>query len=782
MTRQSRRRRLLSRLDPTVLFLAAAVCGSVAAHAAAAPPDPPAAPDSQFSPPVVSFMEFRGLETVDSVDVRPRLTLVEGDLLDRRRLAASVRALFSMGVFSMIQVASEPQDDGSVRLLWTVYERPRVVAVDFEGCKHLEEEDLRGKIGLRAGKLLDRYLLEKDRKALATAYEEEGFSQAEVEPVVEPAEGGVRVVYRTDEGKRAKIREIAFEGNEALSDDDLRGTLSLKKKSLFRKGRFNREKFEQDKERIVEEYKNNGYKDARVVDARTEFRNDGEDLALTFAVEEGPLYVFGGVDWEGCTVFTEEELLRTTRVAAGDPFSQKKVDETLSDAYALYMERGYLLGLFVDPSYASRSDTVDVVFEVHEGEPSHVREVAFNGNTRTREYVIRREVGLAPGDLLRRSLLMRSQRDVMALGFFEEVIPDYRAVGDGTTDIDVLFGVKERSTGTASAGAGFSSDTGLTGFLDLGHNNLFGRGQAVQFHIERGSRRKDYRFSFTEPWLMGRPTSLGADVFNTERILDIYTEKRRGGSVRVGRPWIFRWPDFSRIFLGYTLEDLSFSDLQDLDEASQEFLLSGAGTISEVSLTFLRSSTDNPFYPTEGSVARLRTEVAGGPLGGDLDFVKSTLDLQQYLVPFWKPALMLRSKVGHLTSIGSKASPGNETFRLGGTTFEHLRGYDDYFVVPEENVRLRSDGREIRFPGGKFMYIFTAEYQFPLVNPVHGLFFFDAGNTWNRVNDFNLLDLKKGVGLGIRLEIPMLGRVGLDYAYGIDRGKFRTHLVLGPAF
>jgi outer membrane protein insertion porin family len=469
-------------------------------------------------------------------------------------------------------------------------------------------------------------------------------------------------------------------------------------------------------------------------------------------------------------------------VRSGEPFSQERIDETLGDVYSLYTERGYLLGLFIDPSLQTRQDTVDVVFDVHEGDPSHVREVSIEGNTRTREYVVRRELALAPGDLLRRSALMRSQRDVMALGFFEEVLPDYRPVGDGTTDIDVIFNVKERTTGTASAGAGFSSDTGVTGFIDLGHPNLFGRGQSVQIHLERGSRRQDYRFSFTEPWLLGRPTSLGADLFSTERVLDLFTENRRGGGLRLGRPWFFRWPDFSRVFFSYTLEDVTFSDLEDLDDASRDFLESGSGTISQVGFTFLRSSTDNPFYPTLGSVTRWRTEFAGGPLGGDLDFVKSTLDLRQYFVPFWKPTVMLRFKLGQLSAFGSRAVPGNETFRLGGTTFEHLRGYDDFYVVPEENIRISDDGREIRFPGGKFMFSFTAEYQFPIVNPLHGLLFFDAGSTWNAIDDFNLLDLKKGLGVGVRLEIPMLGQVGLDYAYGIERGKYRTHLILGPSF
>src|SRR5690606_24840580 len=195
-----------------------------------------------------------------------------------------------------------------------------------------------------------------------------------------------------------------------------------------------------------------------------------------------------------------------------------------------------------------------------------------------------------------------------------------------------------------------------------------------------------------------------------------------------------------------------------------------------------RNSTDNPFYPTAGSRTILRNEFSGGVLGGELDYYKPTLDHRNYFVPFWKPTIMLRHRVGYVGTYGGGLLPGSETFRLGGTRTDYLRGYDDWYVVPEENVRIGSRGTEIRFPGGRVMYTFTAEYQFPIVNPVHGLFFFDAGNTWNSTRDFSLNDLKKGVGAGVRLEIPLLGNVGFDYAYGIDRGKWEPHLIIGPAF
>ncbi|MBD3336162.1 MAG: outer membrane protein assembly factor BamA [Candidatus Eisenbacteria bacterium] len=773
-------RRAMDRRTPGLILIVLALAGIMVPRGAVFAQDA-SWPDGAR----VAEMEFRGLSGIDSVDVAARLSLEAGDPLTRDALARAVREAYGMQVFSMVDVEVETTPAGDARLIWSFSERPRVVSVAFQGYDHLGEPDLREKVTLRAGKLLDQRLIHQDRVALRAEYEEEGFPQAEVTADVVPREQGVAVTYRIEEGKRAKIRSIKFEGNEAFTDDDLRGEMKLKKKSLFRSGRFSQEKLEEDKQRIVQFYKNHGYKDAAVLDVETRFAKQNEDLHLTIAVDEGPLYVFGESEWTGSTVFENEDLEVIDLVRRGEPFSQEKLDETVGQAYSLYTEKGYLLGLYIDPEMTARGDTVDVVYNIQEGGPSRVHDIFIRGNTRTREYVIRRELELAPGDLLRRSRLLRSQRDVMALGFFEDVQVDYRPTNIGN-DIDVIFNVKERSTGTASAGAGFSSDTGLTGFIDLGHNNLFGRGQSIQIHLERGGRRQNYSFSFTEPWLFGRPTTVGASVYRTERVLDLYTEQRRGGSLRAGRPWFFDWPDYTRVFLGYRIEELDFADIEDLSDADQEYLTSGEGILSQVSLTATRSSTDKPFYPTLGSVTRWQTEFTGGPFGGDLHYIKSTLELRQYFVPFWKPTVMLRYKAGHLMGItGNPRIPGNEPFRLGGTTFEHLRGYDDFYVIPEENITRDNRGLLRRLRGGKFMFTFTAEYQFPLVAPLHGLLFFDAGNTWKGAYDFSLADLRKSVGVGLRLEIPMLGMVGLDWAYNLEDDapdNSRTHLILGPAF
>jgi len=733
--------------------------------------------------PKVTRVLVSGNKTADTRLILRTSGLAEGEPAGTLRIRGAVNALYALGLFSDIRVLSSSDSVGERVLTIAVTENPRISSITWSGNKKLGEEDLKSKIDLRPAQLLSRRKLFDARRALEAAYRDQGYASASVLPEVgTEGDGSSRIQFTIDEGKRVKIQGVEFTGNSSFPAKALRSKLSLKPNSLFHRKRYTAERLKEDEEKLLEFYRNHGHKDAKVVGSEARFGEDRSGVRLHFDLEEGPYFRFGRVTWSGNEAVKLDALRAASSIRAGEGFSQAKIDQTTAEAFNLYTEKGYLLQLSIVPETRVVGDTVNVDYSIREGEPSHVHEIAILGNTRTKERVVRRELSLFPGDLLRRSVLMRSHRDVFALGFFEDVQVDYQPTGQGS-DIDVSLKVKEKSSGTATAGAGYSSDTGVTGFLEFGHNNLFGNGQSISLHLERGGRRRTYDISFTEPWFMNTPTSLGFQLYDTQRDLDLYTEKRHGFGVNVGRPWFWHTPDYTRVSANYSLENLRFSDFIDIDSETQEFLKASNGTVSSFTTSISRNSTNNPFYPTAGSKTVLRSEWAGGILGGEIDYYKPVVDHRNYFVPFWKPALMFRHRLGYLGSyVRGKRVPGNETFRLGGTRTDYLRGYPDYEVVPEENIHLGSDGREVRFPGGKVMYTFSAEYQFPVVNPVHGLFFFDAGNTWNSPRDFSLSDLKKGVGAGLRFEIPLLGPIGFDYAYGIDRGKWEPHLIIGPAF
>jgi outer membrane protein insertion porin family len=488
----------------------------------------------------------------------------------------------------------------------------------------------------------------------------------------------------------------------------------------------------------------------------------------------------------------------------GEPYDQSRIQKAQGDAYAAYAEAGYLY-VGIEPRETVRDSAVDVEFGIQEGAPSNVRYIQITGNHGTREKVIRREISIHEGDRFKRSALVRTQGDIMRLGFFEDVQLDFSPAD--STDVDINLKVKEKQVGTASAGAGYTAQSGLTGFLDLGHNNVLGNGQSLAMHLERGARTSNYSLSFTEPWFHDTPTLLGVSAFNTNNVLDVYSEKRVGGSVRLGRP--LRWPDYSRGSLGYSLENVRITvtptGLNGSLSQRDSILLGGRqngqpSLTSSVSASFVRNSTDNPFYPKKGTRLNIDGIATGGLLGGAVNFHKEKVEGRAYLPSLARGlTTMMRLRFGFLNPYPDQNSavPEYERFRLGGgTTIDPLRGYDDYMVVPKQYIRfvpvytartiansagaldstvIDTTHTLVRYPGGRFMATFTMEQQFPIAHPLHGVMFFDAGNTWDLFREAKPFDLLMGAGVGIRLEIPLLGNVGFDFGYGFDRGKLLDH-------
>jgi outer membrane protein insertion porin family len=709
-----------------------------------------------------------------------------GDKLDSTSISDGIEALFGLGFFSDIRVLGR-RDPGGWTVIIQVKEWPKVSEIRYKGENKIKKDDLKKGSALTAGNIIKASDVEAERQRIVELYAKRGYPAAKVKPVYEQAvKASERVlVFEIEEGEKVKVVAVGFEGNQSFTDKKLRDKVKSKPRSWPHSSYLKSEQLDTDAEELEKFYHNRGYKNAEVKEKNVTYAADGTEATVTFVIEEGTHYTIGDVEVKGNEEMTSARLMSAIRLKPGDEYKEDEVDKSLMALQEIYSDVGYVYAT-IDPLWVDKTDTLDVVFDVNEGIQSHIEEVKIAGNTRTKEKVIRRELTVKPGDIFSRSSFLRSQREVMALGFFEDVQLSFQPTGP-EGDLDVTFDVKEKQTGTAMAGAGYSSDVGLTGFLELGHNNLFGRGQSVMLRLERGTKRNNVDISFTEPWLMDTPTLLGIDLFNMVWTRDIYDEKRAGGAIRIGRR--LTWPDYSRVGLSYGLENVTIDNFRGLTP-EQEAYFSAEGQqrlTSSVSVSISRNSTDNPFYPTSGSSSIFETEIAGGPLGGDINFRKHTFDHRSYFSTFWKFVLMLRAKVGALSTLTGGTPPSYETFRLGGTgRSDYLRGYPDYEIVPEENVTVASDGTITRYPGGRFALTLTAEYQFPIVNPIHGLFFFDAGDTWTSLSDdFDLGELRKGAGFGVRIEIPSMGMVGFDYGYGFDRdggGKWEPHLQLGRGF
>jgi outer membrane protein insertion porin family len=776
----------------------------------AASPPPATAPTDTAgaSPTFVGRISVLGNAAVDSARIVRSFDIASGSRFSLEAVQRGIRKLFTLGLFADAWVEQQRHGD-QVDLLIHVVERPRIGSIGFTGNQKRETEELERKLFLRMGEPYSPVAVQTQIDTLRQYYREQGFPRAAIEARADTTAGRIRLTFAVREGERVRITRVEFRGASAFPAKKLRKQLATKAKGLFGGGDLKDESFAEDYEKLAGYYRNHGYRDARVTGHELTPGKGPRDLTLTFTVEEGRPYAMGEVRWTGNQVIGDAALQRLWIPKPGEAYDQSRVQKAQGDAYAAYAEEGYLY-VGIDPQESVRDSIVDVRYTVQEGSPSNVRYIQIAGNLGTREKVIRREIDIHEGDRFKRSALVRSQGDVFRLGFFEDVQIDFLPAD--STDVDIALKVKEKQVGTASAGAGYTAESGLTGFLELGHNNVLGNGQSLSLHLERGARRSDYYLSFTEPWFRDTPTLLGFSAFNTSRELDLYDEKRRGGSMRLGRP--LPWPDYSRGSVTYRLEDVTINIDKTVLSAQDSIVLRGLKNgeptrTSSVSLYFLRNSANNPFYPTGGSRFTIETELAGGAFGGAVNFHKHRVEGRAYFPSLLKGVTtMVRGRVGFLGEYADQNTPAPqyERFRLGGgTTPDPLRGYDDYMVVPDKFIRdvlnitsttikgsLGQDSTVtdtsnvlIRYPGGRFMTLLSIEQQFPIAHPLHGVLFFDAGNAWDLLHEARPFDLKLGAGAGIRLEIPLLGNIGFDFGYGFNRGDLRDrprwvgHFLLG---
>ena len=795
-------------------------------------PDPPggaterAQVDSTIQAPAdlrVVRVTVQGNVAVDSARVLRTFEVPSGTRFSEDMVKRGIRKLFALGLFSDVFVDPVRRADG-IDLVIHVRERPRIGTIAFTGNKKRETGELEKLLIIRTGEAYQPTAVQTQVDSLLRYYRGEGFARAEVKARADTVATTqqIALTFEVAEGEKVKIERVDFVGNNAFTDRKLRKSVKSKARGILGGGDVKDENLAEDVTKLETFYRSNGYRDIRVVSHELVPGSRPDRLVYQVTVDEGRLYEFGTVEWVGNVALPTDVLAKGWRQKGKRTlYDRTRIERAAGAAYGEYAEKGYLY-LNIEPAETVRDSLVDVSFVVTEGQPSRIRLVNIVGNKGTRENVIRREIDIHEGDQFRRSALQRTQGDIFRLGLFEDVGIDFTPAD--STDVDLNLKVKEKQVGTASAGAGYTSESGLTGFLELGHNNVLGNGQSLNLHLERGGRREDYSLAFTEPWFRGTPTLLGFSLFNTHRERDLYEDKRTGGSARIGRP--LPWPDYSRGSLSYRLENVRITQLGDSLSPEDSTVLAGVrvgkGVLtSSVELNFSRNSTDNPFYPTRGTRLTIESEIAGGPFGGAVHFNKDRIEGRLYLPSFVKGlTTMIKGRWGILTPYADQNSgvPPYERFRLGGgTTLDPLRGYDDYEIVPGKSrvavgytfardtlisgsganadtsvISFPTSYRAVRYPGGRFMSVYTLEQQFAIVHPLHGVLFFDAGNTWDLGREVKPFDLKLGLGLGFRMEIPLLGNIGFDYGYGFDheefdertgtfkkKGQFKGHFLIG---
>jgi len=690
----------------------------------------------------------------------------------RTALAEAIRKIYELGLFAQIRAETTMVADG-VKLNFVLEEYPKLKSVQFEGYRRVKKKDLQSKVKLREGEILTEKKVFDLKQELLKLYKQKGFLLVKIEPEQSRPDstGAVVLTYQIDEGDPVRIRKIEIYGNENFTDQQIKKKLTNKEKVWYRKGQLKEDEFAKDLDRIVEFYKQRGFIEARVLDY--EMKYDQGWVDITIYVAEGKKYFFGNFTFQGDSVISAERLKKLVRYRPGAVYNIKLAQNTLTDIYSLYAEEGYIYAQ-VSPIEQISADTVHITYEITEGLPAFIRLVQIEGNQQTKDKVIRREISSLPGYPFKRSEVLRSQRDIFNLGFFEDVSLDYRRV-DTTGAIDLIYKVKEKSFfGTIGAGVSYSAQDQFTGYVELQQPNLLGRGWRTNLKLEKGSKKTNFQLSFTEPWLFDTPTSAGFDAFYLTRDYDYYNKQEISGGVSFSRPLML---DYTRAYLGLRVSDAYVPPASITASYKPSKLFNVyRDTVHKTSfipsITLTRDSRDYIYNPLTGSAITYTVDLSVG----DIRFQRHTIDITQHLPLFWKFGLKGRTRFGYITGFSpADTVPLYERFYPGGTGPDGIRGYGERTVGPYD----------AGYPvGGRMLALFSLEYKLRLNPQLSFLAFFDAGNTWDRPNQFNLSDLKRGAGIGVRLEIPMLGLIGFDLGYGFDKARpgWEPHFQLGTTF
>ena len=747
----------------------------------------------------INSITIEGNKTADTGTIRFNSGLSAGQEIGGEDIQQAIRNLWALHIFSDIQVYVTNQSMDGLDLLIKVQEYPRLREVKISGQDKLSEKEVKEELNTYRSMVVSPYKIAKMKKALLAKYQDEGYLLAEVQiDTVKAGKNYVNLMVKIDEGDEVQVEKIRFHDNEKIDADDLKDAMNdTKEDRWWRSADFDPKKYKADKELVIQYYKNNGYRDAEIVKDSISYNDKKTELYIDIWVSEGNKYYFGDISFEGSTLFSQEQLKVALDIEKGDVYDQKKYDEGLRDRIQkMYYDQGYLFANIQPLETPKSSDTLDIHFNITEGHVVRVKEILIQGNTKTNEKVIRREFKIHPGDVFNSSKLERSIRDVTVLNYFAYANPNVKLLPNDDKNVNLVLDVKEKSTDMANMSAGYSQRDGMIGTLGLTFNNFSlahplsgGDGQRLVFDWQFGTIYRSISVSFTEPWMFDTPTLGGFSVFDTRRGGGYYPwdQTDRGGSIHLGRR--FFWPDnYFRgdLILRYSLSSISnIRDPELADRYESYYGKKGASTQLSVTQIFSRDSRNSAEFPTQGSRNSLSLELSGGPLGGDQDFFKPVFSSEWFIPLPFGLVLYSHNKFGVIQPLTKQTHIlYGEFFYLGGSGLgfsEGLRGYDDGQVGP-----LTSGGSPI---GGHSMVKNTLELRFPIApNPtIFGLLFAEGGNSWQEISQTNPFDLRRSLGAGVRLFMPMIGIIGIDFGYGFDyynqygqrKGKWKVHFQFG---
>ena len=737
-------------------------------------------------------------------------------------IGKAIRKLWTQGILGDVSVSIARTEGDKIYLDFNLKERPRLSKFTFSGVRKGQTEELTKKITLIRGKVVTDALMNNARAQVRKFFVNKGYLDTKVNIVQVPdssLSNSVALKIMVDKGSKVRIHDIDFEGNTAFSDYKLKGKLKKTKErkpyKFLTPGKFQKSEFEEDKKKLIEFYNTQGYRDAVVVsDTLT---RDEKGLALKIKMDEGLKYYFRHITWSGNYLYDDKTLSNVLGIKPGSPYSKETLDKRLNynptgqDITSLYMNDGYLF-FSIDPVEVKvEGDSIDIEMRITEGVQAHIKDINIAGNTKTSDHVLRRTLRTLPGDKFNRELLIRSQREIATLGYFDPEKIGINPVpnpADGTVDIN--YTVVEKPSDQITLSGGWGGYAGFIGTVGLVFNNFSlrkagsfrnwtpvpaGDGQRLALNVQaNGLQYQAYSISFTEPWLGGRrPNSFSVSLNRSiQRITNGSTFdvvngsfiKVNSASIGLGRQ--LRVPDDY-----FTLSNsISLSQYQTQNYTLLAGFNNGYATNITFNTTLSRNSIDNPTYTRRGSSLSLSLSLtppysafkgSHPDVNEWIEFHKWMFDASWFTPIVGKLVLNTRAHFGFLGTYNASRPYGPfERFKLGGaglgygggsnflvgTDYVGLRGYDDpnsAYAIPTAQQNQS---------GGIAFNKYVLEMRYPVsLNPaatVYVLAFAEAGNAFDSYKTYSPYKLYRSAGVGARIFMSAFGLLGFDYGHGFD--------------
>ena len=769
-------------------------------------------------------------------------------------VSAAVKRIWLQGAASNIgfyvDSVSAGRDTAWFRL--DIQERPRVVTWNYRGIKNSERDDLKDKLNLRRATPLSEYVKASSIKTIKDYFKEKGFADVDVKVLVEPdtmIRNAVRVTFDVDKGKKLKIKEISYEGNDEITkfklDKSMKKTKDAKWYNLFTSKKFQEKEYASDKEKLLEVFNEAGYRDAKIVKDSLYRRAEDGKLGIHFVFDKGKKYYFRNITWTGNSEYTEDQLNSVLRINRGDVYDVVTMEKRLYSGEKegdisirkMYSDNGFLFFNVTPVEINIEGDSVDVEMRLVEGKPATFNNIIINGNTVTNEKVVRRAVFTRPGYLYRQSDFERSVREISSMGHFDaeyavDPAKGYNLIPNSVNNtVDIAYNVQEKANSQLELSGGWGNKmfVGTVGvsFNNFSTSNFFrkeawrpvplGDAQTMSIRFQtNGSYYTAFTANFVEPWLTGKkPTSLNISayftrqtnsystyyyqVLNDDQFMEVY-----GAAVGLGTR--LKWPD--NYFVLYNALNWQSYNLQDWNY----YFIYSTGRSHNISwsTTLSRNSTDQSIYPRRGSDFSLGLQITP-PWSmmkknwRDIDYKSMSVEDHYRWIEYHKwtfkgalytpivgdLVLMTRAQFGYLGYFNKNwgYSPF-EGFILGGdgmsgyNTYGNevigLRGYENYSLTPYIGNAY----------AGYVYDKFTVELRYPVImqpsSTIFALVFLEGGYSWSDISSFNPFQIKRSAGVGLRVFLPVVGLLGVDWGYGFDteagKDKSHFHFMIGQQF